>query len=233
MRILPALILMLLAGCAVAPVPAPAPELAVAADGRPSPQQAVENFITVMRQVEPVAEATCRAANPTRNCDYRVVVDDDLRAPPNAYQTVGRSGRPFIVFTIGLIAEVRNQDELAFIFGHEAAHHVAGHLERQRDNAVRGAELLGERVVRRGGDAAAVRVAQAVGAEIGVRVFSQEFELEADRIGTLIALRGGFDPVRGAAYFTRIEDPGHVFLGSHPPNAARIQTVRRAVAQLR
>ena len=230
MRFLPALILVLLAGCAVAPVPITS---VLSVDGALSPQQAVENFITVIQRIEPIAEQTCKAANSRANCDYQIVVEDDPRQPPNAYQTVGRSGQPFIVFTIALIAEVRNQDELAFILGHEAAHHVAGHLAQQRNNAARGAELLRERAVRSGGNAAAVRVAQAVGAELGVRVFSKEFELEADRIGTEIALRGGFDPVRGAAYFTRIEDPGNVFLGTHPPNSARIETVRRTVVELR
>ena len=139
MRPLPALIPLMLAGCAVAPAPVPVPPVpAVSLDGRPSPQQAVANFLVVVRRVEPVAEQTCRAANPALNCDYQIVVDDDLRQPPNAFQTVGRLGRPIIVLTIGLIAEARNQDELAFILGHEAAHHVAGHLARQRASAARG-----------------------------------------------------------------------------------------------
>ena len=234
MRPLPALILLMLAGCAVAPAPVPVPPVpAVSLDGRPSPQQAVANFLVVVRRVEPVAEQTCRAANPALNCDYQIVVDDDLRQPLNAFQTVGRLGRPIIVLTTGLIAEARNQDELAFILGHEAAHHVAGHLARQRASAARGAELLGSRIAERGGNAAAIRIAQRAGAELGALVFSKDFELEADRIGTVIAMRSGFDPVRGAAYFTLIEDPGNVFLGTHPPNAARIETVRRTVAELR
>ncbi len=78
-----------------------------------------------------------------------------------------------------------------------------------------------------------MRRAQDIGAAVGGRRFSREFELEADHLGTLIALRGGFDPVRGAAYFARIEDPGNEFLGTHPPNAARIEIVRRTTAELR
>ncbi|MGB0799102.1 MAG: peptidase M48, partial [Planktomarina sp.] len=35
----------------------------------------------------------------------------------------------------------------------------------------------------------------------------------------------------GAAYFTRIPDPGNRFLGTHPPNGARITTVRAAVGR--
>ena len=44
-------------------------------------------------------------------------------------------------------------------------------------------------------------------------------------------MAAGYDPVRGAAYFTRIPDPGNKFLGTHPPNASRIETVRQAVGR--
>ena len=57
-------------------------------------------------------------------------------------------------------------------------------------------------------------------------------ELEADALGTIIAHEAGFDPLRGAAFFERIPDPGNQFLGTHPPNAARIETVRRVAASL-
>ena len=42
-----------------------------------------------------------------------------------------------------------------------------------------------------------------------------------------------FDPLIGAQYFSRIPDPGNSFLGTHPPNAKRLETVRRTLASLR
>ena len=71
-----------------------------------------------------------------------------------------------------------------------------------------------------------------LGASVGARSYSKDYELEADAIGTVIAHQAGYDPVRGAAYFTRIADPGDRFLGTHPPNARRIETVRRVAAGL-
>jgi len=56
--------------------------------------------------------------------------------------------------------------------------------------------------------------------------------LEADRLGTVITARAGFNPVRGAEFFNRIPDPGNRFLGTHPPNAARMEIVRRTAAGL-
>lgn len=229
-RLIPIAALLLLAACALPPT-GPQPEQN--SSGLPSPQQAVDNFVTVVGRVAPAAERRCRSSDIRQNCDYQVLVDSDPHQPPNAFQTVDHRGRPVVVFTISLIAEARNQDELAFILGHEAAHHIAGHLPRQQESAVRGAILAGALARIGGAPEAEVRVAQNIGANVGARTFSKEFELEADRLGTIIAIEAGFDPVRGAAYFARIEDPGNVFLGTHPPNAARFETVRRAAAAMR
>ena len=224
-----------LAGCSTVPAPV-VDEGATSATpvaARPTAKRAAENFMTVVDRVEPVAERICRAEAPGLKCDYQIVVDNRANLPPNAFQTVDRSGRPIIAFTIALIADARSQDELGFILGHEAAHHIAGHLQRQRESAVRGAVLAGVLATIGGGDASAVRAAQDIGATVGARAYSKDFELEADALGTVIAYRAGYDPEAGAQYFQRIDDPGNMFLGTHPPNAARIETVRRTLAQLR
>jgi predicted Zn-dependent protease len=83
-----------------------------------------------------------------------------------------------------------------------------------------------------GADPEAVRQIQALGAEVGARSYSREFELEADALGAEIAFQAGFDPVRGAQFFNRLPDPGDVFLGSHPPNAERKAVVAATVARL-
>ena len=46
-----------------------------------------------------------------------------------------------------------------------------------------------------------------------------------------MTFQAGYDPVLGATYFTRIADPGNKFLGTHPPNSARIAAVRAAVGK--
>ena len=208
------------------------PQVSTIAARLPSPQQAADNFVAVVDLVEPVAERICRAEAPASKCDYQIIVDNRPNQPPNAYQTLDRNGRPIIAFTIALIAEARNRDELAFILGHEAAHHIAGHIERQRDSALRGALLAGVLAGLGGAQESGIRNAQDFGAVVGARAYSKDFELEADALGTVIAFRAGFDPEAGAQYFARIADPGNRFLGTHPPNAQRIQTVRRTLAAL-
>ena len=71
-----------------------------------------------------------------------------------------------------------------------------------------------------------------MGAVVGVRTYSKDFELEADRLGTIITARAGYDPVLGSAFFNRIPDPGDRFLGTHPANADRVRIVRETAAGL-
>ena len=228
---------LLLTACEVVPVdgstPAPAPEQAVQkVKSTPASLQAARNFLRVVQTVEPVAERECRARTSGMNCDFNIVVDDRVGQPANAFQTLDRNGRPIIVFTLGLIAEARNEDELAFVMGHEAAHHIAGHITRQQQNAVDGAVIAAAGAVLLGADEATVQRARQVGAQVGARSYSKEFELEADALGTIITAKANYDPLKGARFFTRIPDPGDKFLGTHPPNAARIEIVRKTVAGL-
>ncbi|WP_254684911.1 M48 family metallopeptidase [Tateyamaria omphalii] len=192
-------------------------------------QQSARAFAQVVQRVEPVAERECQARTRNVNCDFRILVDDRAGAPSNAFQTLDDNGRPIIVFTQALIDDARNVDELAFVMGHEAAHHVRGHIARQRENAAAGAVIFGGLATLTGGDAEA---AQRIGAQVGARTYSKDFELEADALGTVLTARAGYDPVRGSQFFNRIPDPGDRFLGTHPPNAQRLEIVRRTAAGL-
>jgi len=226
-----------LAGCAppqmmpraaVARLPlAPLSEAAMAAD------MAAASFVAVVQAVEPVAEAMCRARTAGVSCDFQIVVDDRPGQPPNAFQTLDRAGRPVLGFTLALIADARNADEIAFVIGHEAAHHLLGHLPMQRQSAAAGALVAGIMAQASGAGPAEIRAAQDLGATVGARTYSKDFELEADALGTEITMLAGFDAVRGAGFFDRLPDPGDRFLGSHPPNAQRRAVVRRAAAMMR
>jgi len=231
MRLIAVLCVAALAGCVMPTEQAPVSTgPAVQSAPRVSANQAARQFISVVDTVEPVAERLCRQKAQTANCDFQIVVDDRPGQPPNAFQTLDKSGRPVVAFTLALIGEARNADELAFVMGHETAHHIAGHIARQQQNAATGAVIFAGLAALTGADASGLESAQRLGAAVGARTYSKDFELEADALGTIIAKRAGYDPVRGAEYFTRIPDPGNRFLGTHPPNTARIETVRRVAA---
>ncbi len=236
MRIaLAGLLLLLLSACATPVVIAAPPERSAPREApvRPAPSQAARNFVEVVERVMPVARAACRQRTRGARCDYAVVVDDRPGQQANAFQTRAPDGRPVVGFTLPLILETRNRDELAFILSHEAAHHIAGHIDRGQVSARTTATLAGALVALGGGDDAAVRQAQDFGAFYGFRRYAKEFELEADALGAVLAYRAGFDPLVGIMYFQNAPDPGNRFLGTHPPNADRIATVRRVIAGMR
>ena len=234
MRLLPIAFIAALAACepVVTEAPAGAPAITQEADSpRLSTRAALQNFSAVVAQVEPVAERYCRESAPELNCDFRIVIDRRPGQPANAYQTLQRNGRPLIGFTVPLIENARNADEIAFVLSHEAAHHIRGHIARQQQSAAIGAAVLGELVGSLGAPYS-VETAQQIGASVGARSFSKTFELEADALGTRIAAAAGYDPLKGAQFFFRIPDPGDKFLGTHPANADRLRTVQREAAAL-
>lgn len=216
-----------LSACLPSPQPAAPPRATAPV---PSPEQAVLNFREVLERVEPVAEQVCREETPDQLCDFAIYVDRAPDSGVNAFHTIDDKGQPAIIFTIGLIAVAQNTDELAFVMGHEAGHHIGRHLPEVQASADLGAQIL-TTLARAGGlsEAAMGGVAQ-VGAVVASRQYGRQAELEADAIGTIIALRAGYDPLRGAAFFDRIPEPARNFLATHPPNAQRIDTVRRTVA---
>jgi len=231
-----------LAGCAVQDgVPFPsdpviAPQAVVPRvnpDIPRTPQGAAMSFAAVIRSMEPMVERECIQRRQTPiNCDFQFVVDDRPGLEPNAFQTLDTTGRPIIGFTLSLIAAARNTDELAFVVGHEASHHILNHIDQRTGAATAGAVILSGIVAASGADPATIRAAQQMGANVGARYYSRDWELQADYLGAIIALNAGYDPVRGAEFFSRIPDPGDKILGTHPSRAQRQARVAQAVADV-
>ncbi len=187
----------------------------------------------VAARIDPMAEDSCHEIGVARRCRFTFALADDLTLPPNAFQTLDDFGRPVIVVTMGLLRLARTPDELAFVLGHEAAHHVLGHIPRRQEQALGGAVMAGAIARAAGMSGADIAAAQDIGAEIAANQYSREFELEADALGARIALAAGFDPVKGTQLFWRLPDPGIDGTESHPSIAQRIAVVRKSVADAR
>jgi Zn-dependent protease with chaperone function len=215
------------AACTLAPpqMLAPAPQVT-------APSSTRADFNAVVARMRPVATQVCRERNPRLDCNFIVMLDDRPNQPPNAFHTRDENGRPIIAFTLALIDDLRSHDEIALIFGHEAAHHIADHLPRIQQQAMTGALLGGLVAALSGADQVTAQRIVNTSATVGARRYSKNFELEADRLGALIAARAGYDPLRGAQIFRRIPDPGNQFLGTHPPNAERLREIERAVENM-
>lgn len=191
-------------------------------------QSSVNAYYRVAARVEPVAESVCRSlhSNKPRNfCDFQVKVNTDPSEPPNAYQTIGRDGRPIITFNVNMLRSFRNDDEIAFVFGHEAGHQIARHIEQTQNNQLAGAVLGGILVAVGGGDA---QVGVDIGGAIGGRSYSKKYELQADTIAAHIADRAGYNAAIGARTFERTRGSS-ALLATHPPSTQRLDQVARTI----
>jgi Zn-dependent protease with chaperone function len=240
------LIAALLAGCATSTPVIITTDVPPGATPIPSPQQqpqasrsgssAQAAFSRAVSRVEPVAERYCRQSNPQyppQGCNFDFRISTDPRLGENAFQTIERNGQPRVTFTMALLKKMQNDDEIAFILGHEAGHQIAQHIYQTAANQQIGALLVAGLLASSGqATDASLQQAANVGAYLGNRAFSKEYELEADVLAVRISAQAGYNPVKGAQPFMREETGSGALLASHPPSAQRYQTIRREAAKL-
>jgi len=104
-----------------------------------SAQSAIKGFSIVVSRLTHLVERTCRRRAPQMNCQFVILLDTRPNLPFNAFQTLGKDGQPVIIFTLAMLATAQNDDELAFVLGHESTHHIQGHLQKRRQNVLTGA----------------------------------------------------------------------------------------------
>ena len=211
--------------------------------------EGIDRFERVAQRIEPQAEAFCRQETPKRDCDLTIRVDLDPMEPANAFQTANADG-PLIIITGALLQGTRDDDEVAFVMGHEAGHHIAGHLEKREGQQLAGALILGMAAAYAGSGNTNyyqkqhdIENAVDAGRSIGGMAYSQTYELEADMLGAYIAEAAGYDAEKGSLIFARREGgntrptPGvngaMSLWSTHPSSPQRIATVRYAVSDAR
>lgn len=131
----------------------------------------------------------------------------------NAFTT----GGTYIVVHSGLMEQLKSDDELAAVVGHEIAHTVANHLGESNTH-----RTLSRLTASRSAKTNAYQAA-----------FTHENEREADRIGILYSALAGFDPFAAQRIWQRqYNKSGNgraLFLHDHPVNAERaVETGRVA-----
>lgn len=168
-----------------------------------------------------------------RPWDYAVFLDE----APNAFVLPGGH----VGVTVGLLAVVENDDQLAAVIGHEAGHVVARHaaerVSQQRTSqillgiagAAAGSSDFGRLVQDHGGSAA----------KFGVLLpFSRKQELEADKLGVDYMQRAGYRPREAVALWRNMQAldiaqgkaSGGELNSTHPSDALRIQELERYLA---
>jgi Zn-dependent protease with chaperone function len=136
----------------------------------------------------------------TMEQEHREWVVRVLDTQPPINQAFVTAGKYIYVFT-GLLEGATSDDELAFVLSHELGHSLLKHYIRSRQDTSNVLSGIAEMI-------AAVIGKKAYNKVTGVTdalqaSYSQLNEEEADAIGVAITWKAGFDPLRGADFFTR------------------------------
>ena len=143
----------------------------------------------------------------------------------NAFATPGG----FVLITSGLVKQLQNEDELAFVLAHEIAHVIRRHhykvVQRQRL-----AETAAKQMQASTADASFSELSQA-SAQIYARGLDKNSEFEADRLGTELMTQSGYDPASAIGVLERLQklkgdDPrAELLFATHPSAAERMDTL--------
>jgi len=130
--------------------------------------------------------------------EYSVLENDQI----NAFCLPGGK---ICVFT-GLLAAVRNDDQLAAVLSHEISHALAHHVS--------------ERMARE----------RTVGHGLLSLSYDRQQESEADHIGVFLMTFAGYDPNQALAFWQEMEEAGHgripEILSDHPSDERRMQQLK-------
>lgn len=153
----------------------------------------------------------------------------------NAFATPGG----YIFVTKGLVMKMRNEAELAGVLAHEIAHVLQKHhLKAIQKNAMVGLGTdIASMVARKDGkNTEAFNKVVNVGTQLYARGLDREDELEADRMGVVIAARAGYDPYGLPAVLQTLEgvnpQDGNFALmfKTHPTPASRLEALDKIMA---
>lgn len=158
----------------------------------------------------------------------------------NAFALPG--GKVFIYS--GLFKLAAAEEELATVIGHEAGHAIARHGAERMSTAM-ALDLGAKAALFAAGGAGyspaamqAFQVAFGVGANMGVILpFSRQQEYEADRIGTILMARAGYDPRRALDFWTKMAEHSRSqkkppeYLSTHPSDENRIAALKEIMPE--
>ena len=164
------------------------------------------------------------------NFHFAVLDSDTI----NAYSAPGG----YVFITRGALAQAQDESELAAILAHEIAHiserHIVNALHIRASDSGGATAGLGH-LLGGSSDTARVAFSQAVDQAVAILFqngYSQQDELEADQVGTMLLAQSGYDPLALRRYLERVQslDKGSAALNTtHPPSRQRLRALDRVI----
>lgn len=135
-----------------------------------------------------------------------------------------------IAFYSGILRQLKlDDDEVAMIMGHEAAHALREHARARvgKTMATRGVIEIGAALLGLGN---AGRMAADLGGQLLTLKFSRDDESDADLVGMELASRAGYDPRSGVTLWEKMGEAAKgappQFLSTHPSGPSRIKEIQ-------
>jgi len=165
--------------------------------------------------------------------EFNLIQDD---ATVNAWCMPGGK----IAFYTGIMPLCQDETGVAIVMGHEVAHALARHgSERVSQALVANIGLIGfaEAMSDQPEQTRNLWLAAVgVGTQVGLLAYSRSQELEADRIGLILAASAGYNPEASVAFWERMERASGgkappEFLSTHPSGGRRIEQLRSCMPE--
>ena len=169
--------------------------------------------------------------NPDKHFGFFFLNDNSINAFAGSYGYIG-------VHT-GMLLSSESESELAGVLSHEISHVTQNHLARfsektDKQTYIMVAGMLAAALVNNS-DASQAIATSTVAATAQQNInFTREHEWEADRIGTNMLIKSGFDPKGMAHFFEKLKDDVNAqeFLRSHPLSVNRISDSMQRTSRL-
>ncbi|MDC9714254.1 MAG: M48 family metalloprotease [Gammaproteobacteria bacterium] len=166
-------------------------------------------------------ELATYSENPSKHFGFFILKDSSINAFAGPYGYIG-------VHT-GMLLSSDSESELAGVLSHEISHVTQNHLERFSEKAGKQSYLMLAGVLAAvlvdSKEASEAILTSAVAGTLQKNInFTREHEWEADRIGTSMLKKSGFNPQGMANFFKKLQDSANAqeFLQSHPLSINRI-----------
>ena len=138
----------------------------------------------------------------------------------------------------GMLLESESEAELAGVLAHEIAHVSQNHLQRFDDKTdkqsyLMAAGMLAAALVNSSEASQAIAASTVAGAAQQSINFTREHEWEADRVGTRILQKSGYNPQGLADFFSKLKNSENAkeFLQTHPLSVNRMADTVQRVAR--
>ncbi|MGE5608202.1 MAG: M48 family metalloprotease, partial [Bacillota bacterium] len=165
--------------------------------------------------------------NPNGNYVFGILHTSEVNAfsGPNGY----------IFVTYGLLAQLKNEAELAGVLGHEIAH-VCSHDGLHQVQAAETRGAAAEALKAASGQNAQYAAMLGMGVDVLTKqAYTQPQEFDADRLGLQIMATAGYDPEAYLRFLERLQKlegsaGGGRLMSTHPGVASRVQRVTQQLS---